>query len=251
METSWFHAYGLISKTKSLNSRCKSLLFLEHKLGYLGIYKLPAISTLSDGNCKRPNEVFGYIYYPLLTHCKAGISEGYLSLPINGEVSPNQVKVVDSTTWSYLPMYSKGREEILWQERKRRLQSICGLSFRPSGTKISLVNGSQHQSQIFLGRLKLQMVIIYVFGKGYFNYLVYKKWTEEGSFFFIRFNENANYEVISRHCEGIHDFLSGDAILDQLVTLKAQGEPLKLRLITYSLLELLKSTTTKNILRIQ
>ncbi|REG82047.1 transposase [Algoriphagus antarcticus] len=33
--------------------------------------------------------------------------------------------------------------------------------------------------------------------------------------------------------EDIHDFLSGGTILDQLVILKAPGEPLKARLITY------------------
>ena len=85
----------------------------------------------------------------------------------------------------------------------------------------------------FLGQLKPQRGSIYVFDKGYVNYSVYKKWTEDGSFFVTRLNENANYEVISTHRQDIHDFLSGGTILDQLVTLKTEGEPLKLRLITY------------------
>ena len=103
-----FMLYGVISKTNSLNSLCKCLLFLEHKLSYLDIYKLPASSTLSDANCRRPNEVFGYIYYLLLAHYKADISEGYLSLPINGEVSPDQVKLVDSTTLTLFTDVFKG-----------------------------------------------------------------------------------------------------------------------------------------------
>jgi hypothetical protein len=103
-----FMLYRVISKTNSLNSLCKCLLFLEHKLSYLGIYKLPASSTLSDANCRRPNEVFGYIYYLLLAHYKAEISEGYLSLPINGEVSPDQVKLVDSTTLTLFTDVFKG-----------------------------------------------------------------------------------------------------------------------------------------------
>ncbi|MEB2783543.1 DUF4372 domain-containing protein [Algoriphagus persicinus] len=57
-----FMLYGVVSKVQSLNSLCKSLLFLGQKLSYLGINKLPASSTLSDANRKRPNEVFGYVY---------------------------------------------------------------------------------------------------------------------------------------------------------------------------------------------
>jgi len=76
-----FMLYGVISKTNSLNSLCKCLLCLEIKLSYLGVYKLPARSTLSDANRKRSNEVFDYIYYLLLAHKKPEFSEGYLSLP--------------------------------------------------------------------------------------------------------------------------------------------------------------------------
>jgi hypothetical protein len=35
-------------------------------------------------------------------HCKSEISEGYLGLSINGEVLPDQVKLVDSTILSLL-----------------------------------------------------------------------------------------------------------------------------------------------------
>jgi len=57
--------------------------------------------------------------------------------------------------------------------------------------------------------------------------------TEEGTFLVTRLNENANYEVISKLRQDAEDFLYAGTALDQIVTLKANGKPLKARLITY------------------
>ena len=43
-----FMLYGIVGKSDSLISLCKCLLFLEGKLSYVDIDKLPARSTLSD-----------------------------------------------------------------------------------------------------------------------------------------------------------------------------------------------------------
>jgi hypothetical protein len=53
-----FMLYGIITLCHSLNSLCKNLLFLENKLSYLGIKKLPASSTLSDANINGNSGVF-------------------------------------------------------------------------------------------------------------------------------------------------------------------------------------------------
>jgi hypothetical protein len=63
--TTWkqlvFLLYGVVTKSYSLNSLCKNLLFLEDKLMYLSIDKLPPVSTLSDANINRNSEVFASI----------------------------------------------------------------------------------------------------------------------------------------------------------------------------------------------
>src|SRR5690606_2909421 len=82
-------------------------------------------------------------------------------------------------------------------------------------------------------QLNPQKGSIYVFDKGYVNYTVYKKWTDQGSFYVTRLNENAKYEVISELRQEAHSFLYAGTILDQLVTLNADGKPLKARLVTY------------------
>jgi hypothetical protein len=48
-----FMFYGVATRCYSVNSLCKNLLFLEDKLTYPGIDKLPAVSTLSDANINR------------------------------------------------------------------------------------------------------------------------------------------------------------------------------------------------------
>lgn len=85
-----FMFYGVISKIDSLNSLCKSLLFLENKLCYLGIRDLPATSTLSDANRKRNSDVFGTLYHMLVDHYKHYLSGSYLSMFINGEADPKR-----------------------------------------------------------------------------------------------------------------------------------------------------------------
>lgn len=62
---------------------------------------------------------------------------------------------------------------------------------------------------------------------------MYKKWTDQGSFYVTRLNENAKYEVISPLRQDAHSFLYPGTILDQLVALKADRKPLKARLVTY------------------
>lgn len=229
-----FMLYGVVSKVQSLNSLCKCLLFLEQKLSYLGIYKLPASSTLSDANRKRPNDVFGYIYYLLLAHYKQEISDSYLSLPINGEVSPDRVKLIDSSTVTLWTDVFKGTgRNSMNGKKKGGLKVHAMLPLDNMVPELIWLSPASSNDKDFLGQLKVEKGTIYVFDKGYVNYGIYKKWTESGAFFVTRLNENATYEVVNEIRPDIHDFLSGGTILDQLVELKTDEGPLKARLITY------------------
>lgn len=229
-----FMLYGVVSKAQSLNSLCKCLLFLGQKLSYLGINKLPASSTLSDANRKRPNEVFGYIYYLLLAHYRKEISDSYLSLPINGEVSPDKVKLFDSSTVTLFTDVFKGAgRNPMNGKKKGGLKVHAVLPLDNMVPEVVWLTPASTNDKDFLGQLKPQRGEIYVFDKGYVNYRVYKKWTECGAFFVTRLNENATYEVVSEIRADIHDFLAGGTILDQLVELKTGSGSLKVRLITY------------------
>lgn len=229
-----FMLYGVVSKAQSLNSLCKCLLFLEHKLSYLGIHKLPASSTLSDANRKRPSEVFGYIYYLLLAHYKAEISDSYLSLPINGEANPNQVKLFDSTTVTLFTDVFKGTgRNPMNGKKKGGLKAHSVLPLDHMVPELVWLTPASTNDKDFLGQLKVQKGAIYVFDKGYVNYGVYQKWTDQGAFFVTRLNDNAKYGVLRELRADAHDFLAGGTILDQHIELKAEDQPFQARLITY------------------
>ncbi|WP_297338008.1 IS4 family transposase [Algoriphagus sp.] len=229
-----FMLYGVVSKAQSLNSLCKCLLFLEHKLSYLGIFRLPASSTLSDANRKRPNEVFGYIYYLLLAHYRTEISDSYLSLPINGEAKPDQVKVFDSTTLSLFTDLFKGAGRNPMNGRKKgglKVHAVLPLDNRVP--ELVWLTPASSNDKDFLGQLKVEPGSIYVFDKGYVNYGVYRKWTDQGAYFVTRLNNNAKYEVVREIRAEAHDFLYGGTMLDQQIELKADNQSSEARLITY------------------
>ena len=103
-----FILYGVITRCNSLNSLCKNLLFLDNKLMYLGIDKLPAVSTLSDANINRNSDVFGKIYFYLYEHYKKVLSDSYVSFFCNGEVDPSKVILFDATNRQSFCGYFQG-----------------------------------------------------------------------------------------------------------------------------------------------
>lgn len=229
-----FMLYGVVSRTNSLNSLCKCLLFLEQKLTYLGIHSLPASSTLSDANRKRPHEVFGYLYYLLLAHYRSEVSGSYLQLPINGEAGPNQVKVFDSTTLSLFTDVFKGAgRNPMNGKKKGGLKVHAVLPLDNLVPELVWLTPASTNDKDFLGQLSARKGSIYVFDKGYVNYGVYQQWSETGVFYVTRLNDNASFEVIREVRQEVHDYLAGGVILDQEIELKTKEKPLRARLVTY------------------
>src|SRR5690554_4859918 len=99
--TTWkqlvFLLYGVVTKSHSLNTLCKNLLFLEEKLIYLGIDKLPAVSTLSDANINRNSQVFASIYRELHRHYSGSLNPEHCGF-FEEKLDMNKVSVFDSST---------------------------------------------------------------------------------------------------------------------------------------------------------
>lgn len=99
--------YGVVTKCHSLNSLCKNLLFLEDRLTYLGIDKLPAVSTLSDANINRGSVVFESIYQHLLDHYKEEMMSVEPSF-LDKRLDTGKIMIVDSSTISLFVDVFKG-----------------------------------------------------------------------------------------------------------------------------------------------
>ena len=240
-----FILYGVVTRCHSLQGLCKSLLFLDNKLLYIGIDKLPAPSTLSDANIKRNSNVFGELYKLLYDHYKAYLSEACFSLPINSEVDPAKVKLFDATTISLFVDVFKGvGRNPLNGKRKGGLKVHAQMplsGFVPD--LITITEGSCNDKN-FLGQLDASPGTVYVFDKGYVNFSVFDQWTRQGIYFVTRLNENAVYESIGLQANDILGYAGGGVIKDEVIELKlGQGQYLRARLITY------KDTLTGHVLK--
>lgn len=229
-----FLLYGIITKSHSLRNLCKGLQFLEDKLCYLGIDKLPAPSTLSDANIQRSNEVFGAIYRELYGHYKPYLSDSYIKLFVGGEVDPSDVEIFDSSTVGLFVSIFKGAGRNPLNGKKKgglKINTKMPLSsFAPDF--IELTDAASNDKN-FLGQLKPTPGTIYVFDKGYANYKVWGDWTKQGVFFTTRLNDNASYEVLVGQPNHISEYADGGIISDQVIRLKSKNTTLEARLIIY------------------
>ena len=232
-----FMLYGIVSKSGSLTNLCKCLLFLEGKLNYVGIDKLPATSTLSDANCNRSSEVFQHLYYSLFDYYKAELQGGFACLPINGEAASDKIKRFDSTTFTLFSDIFKGAGRTPDTGSKKggvKAQTLLALdSLVPEYIELGAASKNDKD---FLGQLIVKKGILYVFDKGYVNYKVYQDWTNQGVYLVTRLNENASYSVVKENLVDIMDLTQGIGILkDQHISVKLKGSKdlLVLRLITY------------------
>ena len=103
-----FLLYGVISRCHSLSNLCKSLLFLDNRLSYLGIDKIPSKSTLSDANINISSDFFAAIYHQLYCHYKSVLSQQHIHSFISEDVNLDKVEIFDSSTISLFTDVFKG-----------------------------------------------------------------------------------------------------------------------------------------------
>ena len=229
-----FLLYGVITRCHSLRNLCKGLLFLENKLCYLGIDKIPATSTLSDANINRKSDVFGSIYHRLYQHYSPYLSEDYITMFIGGEVDPSKVEIFDSSTVGLFVDVFKGAGRNPLDGKKKgglKIHTKMPLSgFTPDF--IHLTEAASNDKN-FLGQLNPPSGTIYVFDKGYVSYKVWERWTKQGVFYVTRLNDNAQYEVLAGQANHISQYAKGGIISDQKIRLTTNETTLEARLIIY------------------
>lgn len=231
-----FLLYGVITGCASLNALCKNLLFLDHKLLYLGIDKLPASSTLSDANIKRNSEVFGKIYSLLYRHYEKYLSDSCLPVFYNKDIDFSKVRIFDATTISlFVGLFKAAGRNPMNGKRKGGLKVQACMPLSGSVPDFVALKEAASNDRSFLGQLPCNPGTIYVFDKGYCNYQQFQKWSGQQVHFVTRLQENASYTVESASIKDIIEYAGGGVISDQIILLKSNSmkSPLKVRLITY------------------
>lgn len=224
-----FLFYGVVMKCRSLKNLCKNLLLLENKLSYLGINRLPAVSTLSDANINRSSEVFSTLYQRLYQHYKNQLKPSFCSF--QDDLDIEKVFCFDSSTISLFVDIFKGAGRNTMNGKKKgglKLHTKMPMSgFVPDLVRIS---EAACNDKNFLGQLNVEKGAIYIFDKGYVNYPVWEEWTRKGAFYVTRLNENANYQVMSGEVYHPVDYADGGILSDQIIRL---NDTLEARLIVY------------------
>ena len=228
-----FMLYGVVTKCHSLNTLCKNLLFLEDKLTYLGIDKLPAVSTLSDANINRHSDVFASIYRQLYEHYKDVLNPTQCSF-VEDEVDTTKVAIFDSSTITlFVDLFKGAGRNTLTGKKKGGLKIHTKMPLAGFVPDLVHITAAACNDKSFLGQLDVQKGDIYLFDKGYVNYQKWGEWTEKGVYFVTRLNENATYQVLSGQPNHISEYADGGVIADQIILLNPAESALKARLILY------------------
>lgn len=235
--TTWkqlvFMLYGVVTKCYSLNSLCKNLLFLEDRLTYLGVDKLPAVSTLSDANINRNSDVFASIYRQLCEHYKEILKPVECTF-LADKVDTGKVVIFDSTTISlFVDVFKGAGRNPLNGKKKGGLKIHAKLPMGGFVPNLVHLTEAACNDKSFLGQLTVEKGAIYVFDKGYVNYHIWKKWSDNGEYFVTRLNDNAEYMVLTGQPNHISEYANGGIISDQTIILNPLKTSLKARLIIY------------------
>lgn len=225
-----FILYGVISKCHSLGNLCKSLMFLDKRLSYLGIDHLPSKSTLSDANINRSSDVFGDLYHQLYEYYKPYLTSNHIQVFIDDGINPNAVEIFDSSTISLFTDIFKGAGRTPLSGKKAGGVKMH-TKFPLTGLVPDLVviGEAAKNDKDFLGQLEAEPGKVYVFDKGYANYSKWQEWSEKGAFYLTRLNENANLDILVGQPNHAVDYSDGGIIADQI----AQLGVTQVRVVTY------------------
>jgi hypothetical protein len=231
-----FILYGVITRCHSLNSLCKNLLFLENKLMYIGIDKLPATSTLSDANINRSSDVFATLYNSLYSYYQKDLSDSYSCFLAQDEkIDPSKVILFDSTTISlFVDIFKGAGRNPVNGKKKGGLKVQAAMPLAGVVPELIYMHEARFNDKSFLGQLSYKAGTILIFDKGYVNYSQYQQWGEQGVFYLTRLNDNASYQVLESRKEDIINYAAGGVIKEEIILLQtAKDRALKARLITY------------------
>ena len=202
---------------------------------YLGVDKLPAVSTLSDANINRCSDVFGRIYYLLYEHYKKDLSDSFISFFTQNEVDASKVILFDATTIIlFVDIFKGAGRNPINGKKKGGLKIQAAMPLSGSVPDLIHLQPASINDKTFLGQLNHPTGTIYVFDKGYVNYTQYEQWSEKGIFYVTRINDNAVYPVKESKSSSVLDYANGGVIKEEIISLKVNENTFhKARLITY------------------
>lgn len=195
---SWTHfvtlLFGIISRCNSINEIYEGLIGCVGKLVHFGLKKVPAKSTIKDGNKNRDSKFFEALYFSLVKRYHS-----FLSSSQNLDLPKMDIKIVDSTTiqlFSNLLFKGVGRNPKDNSKKKGGLKVHMLIdALQDVGQFISITAAKTHD-RTFLKQITLKPYSMVVFDKAYNDYKLFANWTINQIWFVTRMKENAIYEIV-------------------------------------------------------
>lgn len=223
--------YCSFSGATSLRELSTGLLAWQNRLIHIGIPKAPRRSTISDGNKRRPSEVFRALYLSLFEKYRGLLPDSRLKIEVI-----QKLFIVDSTVISLfkdiLKVAGRPRKDGRSKGGIKAHVMIHAAELMPC--LVRFTEGSRHD-HTFLKYLNLPEGSYLVMDKGYTDYHQYAQWTDRGIFFVSRMKNNAKFESlveIELPEDRDHEILKDETITVQY-SVDKEKHPLKLRRIAY------------------
>jgi len=209
---SWEHfvtmMFSVLSGSSSLRETCMGLEAYEGKLNHINIREVPARSTLSDANKRRPSSVFQAVFNYLNIKYKGAVSDSALPKEVLSKLF-----LVDSTVFSLFKAILKttGRHSDNGKKKGgiKKNTMLEGATLMPL---LARFNAAADSDQQFLAFIKLPEGSYLTFDKGYNNYQQFAAFTAAGIFFITRQKSNAVYKSVS---EKLLNGQTPDAVLKE------------------------------------
>lgn len=223
--------YCSFSGATSLRELSTGLLAWQNRLVHIGMPSSPKRSTISDGNSKRPSDVFKDLYMELFSKYRHVLPDSRLKMEVI-----KKLFIVDSTVISLfkdiLKVAGRPRKDGRSKGGIKAHVMIQAAELMPC--LVRFTEGSRHD-HTFLKHLNLAEGSYIVMDKGYTDYLQYAQWTDRGIYFITRMKDNAVYEGLEEI--ELPDDRDQDILKDEVITLyysvNGKKEPIKLRRVAF------------------
>jgi len=179
-----------LGSADSLREICGGLSTALGRMVHLGLKEAPKRSTLAYANSHRPWQVYQAIFEQLLDRCQ--VLAGERRRPFRFK---NPLRLLDATVIDLcLEVFDWAR----FRRTKGAIKLHLQLQDRGCLPCWALVTeGRTHEVRVAQG-LSFDPGTIVVMDRGYTDYAMFGRWTDQGVFFVTRMKTNADYEVTHR-----------------------------------------------------
>lgn len=226
--------FGILSRCDSIAEIIDGLRGMSGKLEYLGLEKVPAKSTFSDGMRNRTDTFFEELYFSLVRTYSVFLSD---SSALDKQFT--QMLLIDSTTIRLFSEVLKGVGRNRKDDGKKKGGAKVHMAidaYQQTGQFISITAAKVHDKK-FLDMFDAKPYSLLVFDRAYNHYLRFAKWSEQNVFFVTRKKRNAKYTVVKVLHQSDLKGKEPGVHLDQLIEMtykeEKQAKVLLLRMVKY------------------